>query len=1146
MILLPRVVCKHFLFCTHKCYQKFSLLQKKIKQFTLYNSFSLTWVGGCLGSQPPRPFCPFHFHFLLPLTVLVFTFSFSAHSIKAKDLKLSSSNFTSTSIFNADSQSDVTGILGSLQCAIGVTGKGDPIYCENVGTDCTDGDPLTACICTDRSSATGVLPDISAFDSHLCVQDSLYHPNIKSFTDPRSRSCPAGHTAVDICDLNINVTCLVSGHADKYIRAMSYRYAAQWVKNYTPKCWVGQDDSQCPEKKPINDHKILLTDFGAGLTDIVDIKKNCCNYADSSTNITTQGISPIFGGFSVTGNSSSTYVQDINTLGSTNTCGAKLHTEISCSGFNFCTDCNSSPNNVQYDDWATSSPHGQCLCRTSGSCGAPGSCDRCQRTGSPGSYTYKCVTPSTSCSGGRTWDAIDCDCDCPSGLVWNGSSCVTCPSCSACQTCVGGTCTPQGSGGGGCPLGEVCCGGSCKNDTCTGSDIWDPSSCSCKPPPCTVHCGVCQTLDSVNCRCDTIPNCCTTDGQCPGSCNSCVGRTCTGCSGLTPACCGNTCQASCSCPTPPPKPTCSNCWETNNYSWQGYPICSWTGSCTGSQPTCPGQVWDPSSCSCESCTSNQVYCSGTCKTRKTPSDCPECQQPSSDKCNCENKPNNPPTPCSNCGTCSSGICTQNTPPPPCSGSCETWDSVNCICESTCTGNQICCGGTCKTPETIATCSAQSECQKPSSDKCSCVSKPGPCGTCGTCSGGTCSETLPCPCSPPCGDCQKCQNSSCVADPAQVDCNYESWPTTWSAWTPGTSNTCSNQTVTQTRSRSRIASPTCGASPCNDTTQTQSQTVPGTKPPSCNYGNWPATWSAWSPADISTVCVLVTVTQTRSRSRIASPTCGASPCNDTTQTQSQTVNGPRPIQCYCTSSCNNTDVNSVHYNPNAVYTLQSRTCSTPGEVIEISVCSRLPCEPCGKTLVDCSTKKKTETRTVPRPICPPGQVNNCTWQGTPVCDWFQPPGCCSEPPPCKTVNNSGQLVNAANGTACGTAGSCRTCNNGSCTAPSTTSCGFFGQTWNSTTCSCGGGSGLPASLSCHKTSLSGSQKVSELHASFTSCTCPSDYTAICLHTLPYTQLLIIFNALLSFGSGGDSGLGICEKVQSGNNDYQLCTDEDGSR
>ncbi len=70
---------------------------------------------------------------LLSVLILVFTFSFSAHSIKAKDLKLSSSNFTPNSIFNADSQSDVTGILGSLQCAIGVTGKGEPIYCDMVG-----------------------------------------------------------------------------------------------------------------------------------------------------------------------------------------------------------------------------------------------------------------------------------------------------------------------------------------------------------------------------------------------------------------------------------------------------------------------------------------------------------------------------------------------------------------------------------------------------------------------------------------------------------------------------------------------------------------------------------------------------------------------------------------------------------------------------------------------------------------------------------------------------------------------------------------------------------------------------------------------------------------------------------------------------
>ncbi len=608
-----------------------------------------------------------------------------------------------------------------------------------------------------------------------------------------------------------------------------------------------------------------------------------------------------------------------------------------------------------------------------------------------------------------------------------------------------------------------------------------------------------------------------------------------------------------------------------------------------------------------------MCCNGSCKTRKTTGDCSsECQQPSSDGCSCENKPNNPPTPCSNCGTCSSGICTQNTPPPPCHGSCETWDSVNCICESTCTGNQICCGGTCKTPETIL---VLAECKQPSSDQCSCVSKPGPCGDCGTCSGGTCGNQGPKPCPPD----HRWDSPSCECIPIVCNCGN------WSAWTPNPNTVCSGQSFTQTRTRS------CNPSGCATTSETQQAT--GTLPPGC--GAWtpnpiqycsgqsftqtrtctpsgcgvtsqPATgtkcccgsWSAWGPST-SGKCGSVPQTRTRTCTPIScsttiqtQPATGSVTCNScqTCQNNSctpRTVNcsawswtpnpntvcigqsftqdgtrscnpsgcdttadtrpeiGTKPAQCYCTSSCNNTDVNSVHYNPNAVYTLQSRTCSTPGEVIEISVCSRLPCVPCGKTLADCSTKKKTETVTVPRPTCPPGTEDRIIWEAS--CSWK------IDCPPiltCTPSDNCHECVGGverqkANGTSC-TSVSCGTCQNGTCTAPSTTSCGFFGQTWNSTTCSCGGGSGLPASLSCHKTSLSGSQKVSELHASFTSCTCPSDYTAICLHTLPYTQLLIIFNALLSFGSGGDSGLGICEKVQSGNNDYQLCTDEDGSR
>ena len=525
--------------------------------------------------------------------------------------------------------------------------------------------------------------------------------------------------------------------------------------------------------------RTLLVDIPSAPTSINE-QSHCCSKATGGPS------NPVFGAFSAiaTTENSKIHIATINTLNTT-TCNVQLNTELSCGGTtaDFCSYC---PTTTKYTTWKSSE---FCMCESAGTpCGT--SCRICS-----GSPPYQCVPPNTSCSGGQIWDFSSCSCVCPSGLVWDGSSCgcpsglvwdgsscispICTPSCGDCEDCELGVCQTD------CQFGEVCCGGNCYDDTCTVSgETWDSSTCSCGPvDPCQgVVCANC--MECVGGTCKPI--------TCSGSCNSCDlnTNTCTGgCSGGQ-ICCSGTCQASCNCPQTP-KPTCSNCWETNDYSWQSYPTCSWTGSCTGSQPTCtPPQTWSSSQCSCVivdpciSCSPSQDCCNNTCynqclsgETRNSSCICvPNTCNPPCDTCEicnlvtstCENKSNS--TPCGSCRTCQSGICSNQGPPPPCSG-CTAWDSDTCQCESTCPASQICCGGSCKNPVTSCT---DPECERPSSDRCSCANQSGSCGTCGTCSSGTCTEPNPCPCTPPCGNCQKCQGGSCVTDPNATDCNCPAW------------------------------------------------------------------------------------------------------------------------------------------------------------------------------------------------------------------------------------------------------------------------------------------------------------------------------------------------------------------------------------
>lgn len=81
---------------------------------------------------------------------------------------------------------------------------------------------------------------------------------------------------------------------------------------------------------------------------------------------------------------------------------------------------------------------------------------------------------------------------------------------------------------------------------------------------------------------------------------------------------------------------------------------------------------------------------------------------------------------------------------------------------------------------------------------------------------------------------------CIPLPAETP----SVCTTWGAWAPDTSSTCTDSTVTQTRS-------------CSSGTGSETRSVSGTK--NCPTGC--TTWGDWTPA-LDTICSTKTITQTR--------------------------------------------------------------------------------------------------------------------------------------------------------------------------------------------------------------------------------------------------------------------------------------------
>jgi hypothetical protein len=144
----------------------------------------------------------------------------------------------------------------------------------------------------------------------------------------------------------------------------------------------------------------------------------------------------------------------------------------------------------------------------------------------------KCVSPV--CTGGHVFNATTCKCECPpalptecSGVCVNtadsdNANCGACGhACTGGQSCVNGQCV--------CPTGTALCGGTCVSTTCSGGQVFNPTTCTCECAPGTFACGT---------TCCNAGDVCT-NGHCEAShpeCNSATCATFTQCSSGNPDC----------------------------------------------------------------------------------------------------------------------------------------------------------------------------------------------------------------------------------------------------------------------------------------------------------------------------------------------------------------------------------------------------------------------------------------------------------------------------------------------------------------------------------------------------------------------------------------------------------------------------------
>ncbi len=410
------------------------------------------------------------------------------------------------------------------------------------------------------------------------------------------------------------------------------------------------------------------------------------------------------------------------------------------------------------------------------------------------------LTPLTPCCVGGACAAAACTEDpnncvtCPTGScgaevtctppqVCNNSTCEDPPPCTSNGDCADPTkpnCCPDGTcqANCGCSAPEVSCtagdiGGSCGcGVTCPASGCCTPVTCpsgttcdgngNCITPP--------QCTYPSHAQCSGTTPCCSSSGTCgsatctpnPATCTTCNPDQCgtpQGCSASTPNCCDhdsdpNTakrCQAS-SCggggPTcaeklaADPNKNCLKC--TNPSSTTEDPSAKADGTICGTCGTCSsGSCNEPATCPCSA---SEVSCSnnGDCGCGVT---CPPgggCCTPGPATCTPD------PNTCTTCPVATGGVCG---PPQGCSAStpncCDHDSNPNTAkrCQaSSCGGG----GPTCA--EKLAADPNKNclKCTNPSSttEDPSAKADGTSCGTCGTCSSGSCNEQSPCPCSAP--------------------------------------------------------------------------------------------------------------------------------------------------------------------------------------------------------------------------------------------------------------------------------------------------------------------------------------------------------------------------------------------------------------
>ncbi len=673
------------------------------------------------------------------------------------------------------------------------------------------------------------------------------------------------------------------------------------------------------------------------------------------------------------------------------------------------------------------------------SCKAPCSpdSDQCEECASD------CASPHSICGSGEGCNGSGCCVELP---PWCNPACTGTDICCGTGTCQSscaplnvGACTSGNTPPPPCPGGQIMCGGSCRIAACNNDNDCNSGETCQNGGSCTATCaGVTCGTGSMTGYPNSPP-----DPGCGATSRIASGVECwtdPNCTGSTPNCCGTTCQATCGCtsdiecsvPTPA-TPCCvgttcaaaactvdpNNCVTCPTGSC-GTPVTG-PATCTADPNTCttcpngpcgtPVTTTPCGPCNPPTCTpdpDNCVTCpTGSCGTPVTGT--ATCTADPNTCTTCSNGPCGTPVTTTPCGPCTSNSdCADPAKPNCCGGSCQ---AVTCV-STPCTSNgdcadpakPNCCGGSCQ----AATCPVN--CGTPTCDDCetqqnctgtgwTCAPKTDgtSCGTCGTCSSGSCNEPATCPVNcgtPTCDDCETQQN-----------CTGTGW--TCAPKTDGTScgtcGTCSSGSCNEPAT----CPVNCGTPTCDDCETQQNCTgtgwtcAPKTDGTSCGTCGTCSSGSCNEPATCPVNCGTPTCDDCETQQNCTgtgwtcAPKTDGTSCGTCGTCSSGSCNEPAtcPVNCG-TPTCD--DCETQQNCTGTGWTCAPKTDGTS-------------CGTCGT----CSSGSCNEPATCPV---------NC---GTPTCD------------DCETQQNctgtGWTCAPKTDGTSCGT---CGTCSSGSCNEPAT--------------------------------------------------------------------------------------------------------------